>query len=60
MGGSALLHTISLTALLVVVLLTVFIVLVLESADHPPARNQEAALPSEEPGEATAPEREAA
>jgi len=60
MGGSALLQTVSFLALVAIVLLTVWIVLVLESGGHPPAREEEAAKPSEEPGEAPAPERKAA
>jgi len=60
MGGSALLHTISLLAVVVMILLTVWIVLVLESGGDPSRAQQEAAEPSDEPGEAAAPEREAA
>jgi hypothetical protein len=58
MSGSALLHTISFMALVLVILLTVWIVLVLESGGHPSRTTQEAAKPGDEPGEATAPERE--
>jgi hypothetical protein len=36
MGGSALLHTVTFAAVLVMVLLTVWIVLLLESGGHPP------------------------
>jgi hypothetical protein len=57
MSGSALLHTVSFLALVGVILLTVWIVLVLESSGHPSHRRQEAAKPGDEPGEATAPER---
>jgi len=58
MSGSALLHTISFMALVLVILLTVWIVLVLESGGHPSRTTQEAAKPGDEPGEPTAPERE--
>jgi hypothetical protein len=47
-------------AVLAVILLTACGVLVLESGGHPPAREQQAAKLSYEPGDATAPEREAA
>jgi hypothetical protein len=60
MGGSALLHTISLTAVVVVFLLTAWVVLMLESGGDPSHAQQEPAKPSDEPGEATALEREAA
>jgi hypothetical protein len=42
------------------ILLTASVVLVLESGGHAPAREQRAAKLSDEPGHATAPEREAA
>ena len=60
MSGPALLHTISFTALVVMILLTVWIALVFESGGHPPARKQEAAKLDDEPGQATGPERGAA
>jgi hypothetical protein len=60
MTGSALLHTISFLAVVAVILLTGCVVLVLESGGHPPAREQEAVKLSDEPGDATAPERDAA
>jgi len=47
-------------AIVVVILLAVWIALLLESGGHPPRAKQEAASPSDEPGQATAPEREAA
>jgi hypothetical protein len=47
-------------AVVAVILLTACGVLVLESGGHPPAREQQAAKLSYEPGDATAPEREAA
>jgi len=54
MSGSGLLHTISFIAVVIVVLLTVWIVLVLESGGHRPARRQEEAKLSDEPGHTTA------
>jgi hypothetical protein len=36
MGGSALLHTVTFGAVIVVILLTVWIALLLESGGHPP------------------------
>ena len=60
MSGSALLHTVSFMALVAVIVLTVLVVLMLESGGHPPAREQEAAMLSNETGDATAPERQAA
>ena len=54
------LHTISFMVVVFAVLLTAWVVLVLESGGHPPAREQRAAKLSDEPGDATAPEREAA
>ena len=36
MGGSALLHTVTFGAVLVMILLTAWIVLILESGGHPP------------------------
>jgi hypothetical protein len=55
MGGSAVLHTISFMAVVVMILLTVWIALVLESGGDPPARNQQAGKPGDEPGQAAAP-----
>jgi len=55
-----LLHTISFMAVVAAILLTGCVVLVLESGDRPPAREQQAAKLNDEPGDATAPEREAA
>jgi hypothetical protein len=60
MRGSALLHTISFLAVVAAILLTASVVVVLESGSHRPAQEQQAAKPSDEPGDATAPEREAA
>jgi hypothetical protein len=60
MSGSALLHTISFLAVVAAILLTASVVLVLESGDHPPEREQQAAKLRDEPGDATAAEREAA
>jgi len=60
MGGSALLHTISFAALVVVFLLTAWIVLMLESGGDPSHAQQERAEPGDEPGQATALDREAA
>ena len=60
MTGPALLHTISFMAVVAVIMLAVLVVLMLESIGHPPAREQEAAKPSDETGDAIAPERQAA
>ncbi len=60
MSGSASLHAIALVFVVVMILLTVWIALVLESADHPPAGKQEAAKPGDEPRQATGPKRDAA
>jgi hypothetical protein len=57
MGGSALLHTISFMAVVVMIVLTVWIALVLESG-HSPTPQQQASKPGAEPGQAIAPERE--
>jgi hypothetical protein len=46
-------------AVVVMILLTVWIALVFESGGHPPARKQQAKV-GDEPGQAAAPEREAA
>jgi hypothetical protein len=59
MSGSAVLHTISFLAVVAVILLTACGVVVLESGGHPPAPEQQAAKCSDEPGNATAAEREA-
>jgi hypothetical protein len=60
MNGSALLHTISFMAVVVGILLAAWVVLVLESGGHAPAREQQAAKLNDEPSDATASEREAA
>ena len=60
MSESALLHTITFLAVVAGILLTAWVALMLESGGHPPAREQQAAKLSDEPGDATAPEREAA
>lgn len=59
MSGPALLQTIAFLAVVAGILLAVWTVLVLESRGHPPAREQ-AAMLSDERGDTTAPEREAA
>ena len=41
MGGSALLHTVTFGAVIVVILLTVWIALLLESGGHPPGDGAE-------------------
>jgi hypothetical protein len=41
MGGSALLHTVTFGAVIVVILLTVWIALLLESGGHPPRDGSE-------------------
>jgi len=58
--GSALLHTISFLAVVAAILLTASVVVVLESGGHPPEHEQQTAKFSDEPSDATAPEREAA
>lgn len=60
MSGSALLHTISFTALVAAILLTAWVALMLESSGRPSAQDQEVAKLSDEPSDATAPERQAA
>jgi hypothetical protein len=55
-----LLQTISFLAVVAVIILTGCVVLVLESGGYPPERAQQAANLSDEPGDAIAPEREAA
>ena len=47
MGGSALLHTVTFTAVLVMILLTVWIVLMLESGGHPPRDGSKTGPPPE-------------
>lgn len=53
MGGSALLHTVSFAAVLVMILLTVWIVLMLESGGHPPRDKQGPARPADRPDQET-------
>jgi hypothetical protein len=60
MGGSALLHTISFIAVIVMILLTVWIVLLLESSGRPPRAKQGEAKPGDQSGQTTAPDRRAA
>jgi hypothetical protein len=56
MSGSALLHTISFMALVAMIVLTVLVVLMLESIGHPPAREQETAgSVSDGPGDGAVP-----
>lgn len=45
MGGPALLHTVTFAAVIVMILLTVWIVLLLESGSHPPREKREPAKP---------------
>jgi hypothetical protein len=59
-GGSALLHTISFIAVIVMILLTVWIVLLLESGDRPSHTNQGEAKPGDQSGQTNAPDRKAA
>ena len=59
-SGPAVLHTISFLAFLLLVLLTAWVVLMLESGGHRSRTSHEAAKPSDEPGAAAAPDREAA
>jgi hypothetical protein len=47
-------------AVVVMILLTVWAALVLEAGGQAPGRTQEAAKPTREPGEASAPEQKAA
>ena len=54
------LHTISFLAFLLVVLLTAWVVLMLESGGHRSRTSHEAVKPSDEPGKAAVPEHEAA
>jgi hypothetical protein len=60
MSGPALLQTIAFLAVVAGILLAVWTVLVLESRGHPPAREHQTAMLSDERGDVTAPEREAA
>ena len=60
MGGSALLHTISFMAVIVMILLTVWIVLLLESGGRPPRTNQGEAEPGDQSGQTNALDRKAA
>ena len=53
MGGSALLHTVTFAAVLVMILLTVWIVLMLESGGHPPRNKQGLAKPADRPDQET-------
>jgi hypothetical protein len=53
MGGPALLHTLTFAAVLVMILLTVWIVLMLESGGHPPRDEQGLAKPSDHPDQET-------
>ena len=56
MGGPALLHTVTFAAVIVMILLTAWIALLLESGGHPPRERQEPTKPTDHPGQATAPE----
>jgi hypothetical protein len=47
MGGSALLHTVTFAAFLAMILLTVWIVLQLESGGHPPREKQGPSKPTD-------------
>lgn len=60
MSGSALLHTISLLAVVAAILLAASVVVVLECGSHRPAPEQQEAKHSDESGDTTAPERQAA
>ena len=60
MSGAALLHTISFLAVVAAILLAASVVVVLESGSHRSAPEQQGAKLSNESGDATAPEREAA
>ena len=53
MGGSALLHTVTFAGVLVMILLTVWIVLMLESGGHTPRDKQELAKPADHPDQET-------
>jgi len=56
MGGPALLHTVTFAAVIVVILLTVWIALLLESGGDPPRDKQGPTKPADRPGRAMAPE----
>jgi hypothetical protein len=56
MGGPALLHTVTFGAVIVMILLTVWIVLMLESGGDPPRADEGATTPSDHPGQAAAQE----
>ncbi len=60
MSGSALLHTVSFLAVVAAILLAASVVVVLESGGQPAEREQQAAKLSDEPGDASTAEREAA
>jgi hypothetical protein len=53
MGGSALLHTVTFAAVLATILLTVWIVLMLESGGPPPRDKQGLAKPADHPDQET-------
>jgi len=53
MGGPALLHTVTFAAVLVMILLTVWIVLMLESGGHPPRDEQGLTKPADHPDQET-------
>lgn len=55
MGGPALLHTVTFAAVIVMALLTVWIVLMLESSGQPPPGKPEVTKPADHPGQAAAP-----
>jgi len=56
MGGSALLHTVTFGAVTVMILLTVWIVLMLESGGHQPHEKHGPTKPTDHPGQDPAPE----
>jgi hypothetical protein len=56
MGGSALLHTVTFGGVIVMILLTVWIVLILESGGHQPHEKHGLTKPTDHPGQAAAPE----
>ena len=58
MGGSALLHTVTFAAVIVMILLTVWIALLLESGGQPPREKQGPTKPTDHPRQAAAPEHE--
>jgi len=53
MGGPALPHTVTFAAVLVMILLTVWIVLMLESGGHPPRDSQGPTKPADHPDQET-------